>query len=157
MMSRVKMGMVAAFAATVVVSILEAINMLTGPWATPFPHILAIMLGMENNLVVGWLAHIVIGTVVLGAAFGIVYPRLPTDLPGTKGIAFAVAAFAVLIVGMLMFGDPSIFSGSEGFMTVAWLLISNGIFGFVMGSVYGRLADRERRHAKELEHVVPVH
>jgi hypothetical protein len=148
MMSRVQKGVVAGFAATVVVSVLEAINMLAGPWFTPFPHILASMLGMGDNLAVGWIAHVVIGTVVLGGLFGILCPRLPTDLPATKGIAFAVAAFAALIVGILMFGDPSVFSGSDGFMTVAWLLFSNAVFGFVMGSVYGTLVEREKKAAK---------
>jgi hypothetical protein len=156
MMSRVKKGLVAAVAAMVVVSILEVINMMAGPWFTPFPHILSYMMGMENNVAAGWIAHIVVGTVVLGSLFGIVYPKLPTDLPATKGIAFAVAAFAALIVVILLFGNPSVFSGSDGFMTVAWLLISNAIFGFVMGSVYGRLVDREKRAAKLLNGL-PAH
>lgn len=148
MMSRVQKGVVAGFAATVVVSVLEAINILGGPWVTPYPDMLAYMMGMEGNHIVGWIAHIVIGTVALGAIFGIVCPRLPTDTPATKGIAFAVAAFCILVVGLLMFGKPSVFSGEDGGLTIAWLLVSNAIFGFVMGSVYGMLIDREKRAAK---------
>ena len=157
MMSRVKMGVVAGFAATIVVSVLEALNMLAGPWFTPFPSILAYMMGMEGSLVAGWIAHIVVGTVVLGSLFGIACPRLPTDLPATKGIAFAVASFVVLIGGILMFGNDKVFSGSDGFMTVAWLLISNVVFGFVMGSVYGRLVEREKRAAKAMIGGLPAH
>lgn len=156
MMSRVKKGLVAGFAATVVVSVLEAINMMAGPWVTPYPDMLAYMLGMEGNHVIGWIAHFLVGTVVLGSLFGIACPRLPTDLPATKGIAFAVAAFAVLVVGLLTFGNPSIFSGEDGGMTIAWLLVSNAIFGFVLGSVYGTLVDREKRAAKMMAGI-PAH
>ena len=156
MMSRVQKGVVAGFAATVVVSILEAINMMAGPWVTPYPDMLAYMMGMEGNHIVGWIAHVVAGTVVLGALYGIACPRLPTDLPATKGIAFAVAAFCVLIVGLLLFGNPSVFSGRDGGMTIAWLLVSNVIFGFVMGSVYGNLVEREKKAAKMMAGV-PAH
>ncbi|CAN5178417.1 hypothetical protein BH09PSE1_BH09PSE1_22460 [soil metagenome] len=156
MMSRVQKGMVAGFAATVVVSVLEAINILAGPWFTPFPEIVAFMMGMPGNLLVGWIAHFLIGTLVLGSAFGILCPRLPTDTSGTKGIAFAVGAFMVLMTGILLFGQRAIFAGSGGFGTIAWLLITNGVFGFVMGTVYGELVAREKRAAK-LMGGIPAH
>lgn len=157
MMSRVKKGVVAGFAATVVVSILEVINIVGGPWVTPYPDMLAFMIGMEGNHAVGWIGHVLFGTLVLGGLFGAVYPRLPTDTPATKGIAFAVAAFCVLIVGLLMFGKPAIFSGTDGGFTIAWLLVSNGIFGFVMGTVYAMLVDREKRAAKLMAGTIPAH
>lgn len=158
MMSRVKKGLVAGFAATVVVSILEAINMLAGPWFTPFPSILAYLLGMDGNLIVGWIAHVLIGTLVLGSLFGVLWPRLPTDLPGTKGIVFAVGTFVVLIGGILMLGSSDrVFGAEDGFMTVAWLLVTNVVFGFVLGTVYGKLVEREKRAAKAMADGVPAH
>lgn len=157
MMSRVQKGLVAGFAATVVVSVLEVINIVGGPWVTPYPDMLAYMMGMEGNHIAGWAVHLLAGTVILGGLFGVVYPKLPTDTPETKGIAFAVAACCFLAVGLLMYGRPSMFSGTDGGFTVAWLLVSNAIFGFVMGSVYGRLADRERRAARLMAGSVPAH
>lgn len=157
MMSRVQKGVVAGFAATVIVSILEVINIVGGPWVTPYPDMLAYMMGMEGNHILGWIGHVVIGTVLLGGLFGAVYPKLPTDTPATKGIAFAVAAFCLLIVGLLMFGRPTVFSGEDGGFTIAWLLVSNAIFGFVMGTVYGMLVDREKRAAKLIIGTIPAH
>ncbi len=157
MMSRVKKGIAAGFAATVAVSILEIINIVGGPWVTPYPDMLAYMMGMEGNHIMGWIGHVVAGTLVLGGLFGVVYPKLPTDTPATKGIAFAVAAFCVLFVGLLLFGKPSVFSGEDGGMTVAWLLISNAIFGFVMGTVYAMLVDREKKAAKLMASGIPAH
>ena len=157
MMSRVQKGMVAGFAATVVVSVLEAVNLMVGPWFTPFPGLIAFMLGMEGNLAVGWVAHLVIGTVVLGGLFGVLCPRLPTDTPGTKGILFSVGAFVVMITGVLLFGNEAIFRGTDGFSTIAWVLITHMVFGFVLGSVYGTLVAREKRMARELSGVAPAH
>ena len=59
MMSRVKKGLVAGFAATLVVFALEGINQVAGPWFTPsFPAIVASMIGMDGNVAVGWVAQI---------------------------------------------------------------------------------------------------
>ena len=157
MMSRVQKGMMAGLAATVVVIGLEAVNMAAGPWFTPFPNILAHMIGMEGTPAVGWVAHVLVGTVVLGSLFGVLCPRLPTDTFATKGIAFAVGAFVVLMTGIFLMGDRQTFSGDGGFGVVAWLLITNVVFGIVMGLVYGRLIEREKRLAREMAAGIPAH
>ena len=150
MMSRVKKGLVAGFAATLVVFVLEAVNQFGGPWFTPFPAIVAHMMGMEGNVAVGWVAHFLMGTVVLGPLFGILCPRLPTDTQATKGIAFAVGAFVIMMTGVFLFGGSRTFAGDGGFGVVAWLLITNVVFGIVLGTVYGELVTREKRAARAL-------
>ncbi|WP_225897011.1 DUF6789 family protein [Brevundimonas goettingensis] len=148
-MSRVKKGLVAGLAATVVVFVLEGINQFAGPWFTPsFPAIVASMIGMDGNVAVGWIAHFLMGTVVLGPLFGILCPRLPTDTQATKGIAFSVGAFVIMMTGVFLFGGPSTFAGDAGFGVVAWLLITNVVFGIVLGLVYGELVTREKKAAK---------
>ncbi|CAN5347308.1 hypothetical protein BH10PSE2_BH10PSE2_22090 [soil metagenome] len=149
MMSRVKKGVVAGFAATLVVFALEAVNQMGGPWFTPFPAIVAHMLGMDGNIAVGWVAHFVMVFFVLGPLFGILCPRLPTETQATKGIAFSVAAFAVMMTVVLLMGDRRTF-GESGFGDVAWLLITNVVFGAVMGLVYGQLVEREKRAARAI-------
>lgn len=146
MMSRVKKGMIAGFTATVVVSVLEAVNVMFGPWVDPFPNLVAYMIGMPGNLAVGWIAHFVIGTVVLGGLFGILCPRLPTDTPETKGILFAVGAWVLLMLAVVMFGNPRMFSGQAGFASIAWMLATHAVFGIVLGNVYARLVRREKLH-----------
>jgi hypothetical protein len=157
MMSRVKKGMVAGLFATIAVSILEAVNVIAGPWVEPFPLFLASLLGMPGNLAVGWIAHFVTGTVILGSLFGILCPRLPGQTPETKGIIFAVAAWAVLMVGVFLIGDPRMFRGSGGFGMVAWMLVSHAVFGIVLGNVYARLVQREKRAARDMAGVAPAH
>lgn len=146
MMSRVKKGMVAGFVATLAVSLLEAVNLMFGPWVDPFPGLVARMIGMPGNLAVGWIAHFVIGTAILGSLFGILCPRLPTDTPETKGILFAVAAWVLMMLAIVLVGDPRTFTGSAGFGVIGWMLATHAVFGIVLGNVYARLVRREKMH-----------
>ncbi len=157
MMSRVQKGLIAGFCATVAVSILEAVNVFAGPWVEPFPLFVAGLIGMPGNPVVGWIAHFIAGTVILGALFGILCPRMPGQTPETKGIIFAVGAWAVLMVTVFLFGDPRMFQGSGGFGMVAWMLATHAVFGMVLGNVYARLVAREKRAARELANVATAH
>jgi hypothetical protein len=145
MMSRVQKGLVAGLAATVVVSIIEAINMSVGHWAVAFPQLLgAILQQPADQPIVGWVAHLVAG-LGLGALFGVVCPRLPTDTPESKGILFAVGAFILMGLVIAPIGGAGMFFMRAGFGTLAWMIVSHAIFGIVLGNVYGRLVAREKR------------
>lgn len=145
MMSRVQKGLVAGFAATGVVSVLEAINMSVGHWAVAFPQLLAVILQSPGTPALGWAGHLVAG-LVLGAVFGVLCPRLPTDTPESKGILFAVGAFVLMGLVIAPIGGAGMFFMRAGFGTLAWMVASHAIFGIVLGSVYGRLVERDRRH-----------
>jgi membrane associated rhomboid family serine protease len=144
MMSRVQKGLVAGFAATAVVSVVEAINMSVGHWAVAFPQLLAVILQSPDTPAVGWAGHLVAG-VVLGALFGVLYPRLPTDTPESKGILFAVGAFVLMGLVIAPIGGAGMFFMRAGFGSLAWMVASHAVFGIVLGSVYGRLVERDRR------------
>jgi membrane associated rhomboid family serine protease len=144
MMSRVQKGLVAGFAATAVVSIVEAINMSVGHWAVAFPQLLAVILQSPDTPAVGWAGHMVAG-VALGALFGVLCPRLPTDTPESKGILFAVGAFILMGLFIAPIGGAGMFFMRAGFGTLAWMVASHAVFGIVLGSVYGRLVEREKR------------
>ena len=151
MMSRVQKGMIAGLAATVAVSVLEAANLYFGPWTASFPRLLSVMLQTPDLMVVGWIAHFVVGTLILGPLFGVLCPRLPTDTPESKGILFAVGAFVVMgltvapLVGVLGGRPVGIFFMQAGFGTLAWMIATHAVYGVVLGSVYGRLVERGKR------------
>lgn len=151
MMSRVQKGMIAGLAATVAVSVLEAANLYFGPWTASFPRLLSVMLQTPDQMVVGWIAHFVVGTLILGPLFGVLCPRLPTDTPESKGILFAVGAFVVMgltvapLAGVLGGRPVGIFFMQAGFGTLAWMIATHAVYGIVLGSVYGRLVERGKR------------
>lgn len=145
MMSRVQKGVVAGFAATAVVSVVEAINMSVGHWAVAFPQLLAVILQSPDTPAVGWAGHLVAG-VALGALFGVLYPRLPTDTPESKGILFAVGAFVLMGLIIAPIAGAGMFFMRAGFGSLAWMVASHAVFGIVLGSVYGRLVERDKRH-----------
>ena len=144
MMSRVQKGLVAGLAATVVVSIIEAINMSVGHWAVAFPQLLAVILQTPEIPAVGWVGHLIAG-LGLGALFGVICPRLPTDTPESKGILFAVGAFILMGLVIAPIGGAGMFFMRAGFGTLAWMIVSHAIFGIVLGNVYGRLVARDKR------------
>ncbi|MGZ9099541.1 MAG: DUF6789 family protein [Brevundimonas sp.] len=150
-MSRVQKGIIAGVAATIAVSALEAANLYFGPWAVSFPRLLSVMLQTPDLMLVGWIAHFVVGAFVLGPVFGILCPRLPTDTPESKGILFAVGAFIVMgltvapLVGLAGGRPVGIFFMQAGFGTLAWMIATHAVYGIVLGSVYGRLVEREKR------------
>ncbi len=145
MMSRVKKGIIAGFAATVAVSVLEVANLFLNHLFDPFPGVVARLFGMPGNMAAGWGLHLVIGTFALGSLFGVLYPRLPSATPVTKGIVFAVGAWVLMMLYITMAGDYRTFTGSSGFGTFGWMLALHMVFGAVMGNVYARLVERERR------------
>ena len=147
MMSRVKIGILAGTSATVVVAILEAINMFALKMFTPFPLIIAKMFGVPGNVAVGWSLHILFGIVVLGGAFGLLYDRLPTKVPMAKGIAFAVAAWVALMIYATMVVPGQRILPSGGFEGMAWMLITHAVYGVVLGWAFERLLKREKAHS----------
>lgn len=163
MMSRVQKGLIAGLAATIAVSLLEVANLMFGPWAVSFPRLLSVMLQMPDTIAVGWIAHFVVGTLVLGPLFAIACPKLPTDTPETKGILFAVVAFVLMgltvapLAGMVGERPVGVFFMLAGFNTFAWMIATHAVYGIVLGNVYGRLVERERRRGHAIIHGAPAH
>ncbi len=143
MMPRVQKGLLAGLAATVVVSIIEAINVTVGHWAVAFPQLLSVILQTQDIPAVGWVAHLIAG-LGLGALFGVLCPRLPTDTAESKGILFAVGAFILMGLVIAPIGGAGLFFMRAGFGTLAWMIASHAIFGIVLGNVYGRLVGRSK-------------
>ncbi|WP_245777183.1 DUF6789 family protein [Brevundimonas viscosa] len=156
-MSRVQKGLIAGLAATIAVSILEIANLMLGPWAVSFPRLLSVMLQTPDTMAVGWIAHAVVGTLVLGPLFGVICPRLPTDTPESKGILFAVGAFILMSLTVAPLAGVGMFFMRAGFGTLAWMIATHAVYGIVLGNVYARLVERERRRGHDVIHGAPAH
>jgi hypothetical protein len=101
--------------------------------------------------------------VVLGPLFGVLCPRLPTDTAETKGILFAVGAFVLMgltvapLAGVLGERPVGVFFILAGFGTFAWMIVTHAVYGIVLGNVYARLVERERRRGHDVVHGAPAH
>ena len=161
MSSRIQKGMIAGGVATLVVSAVDLVaglvqNMMQAPGSERMFHSFASLLATMARSVlgegmghmwVGWLIHLLAGTFILGPAFAVLAPRLPTDQPETKGILFAVGAWLLMCLTIMPLAGLGIFGLAAGFGTMAWMLVSNVIFGIVLGRVFAR-QHGEIGHAK---------
>ena len=152
MQSGIQKGIIAGFVATVVVSIVDLVatvvqNMVQPPGSERAFHSFASLLAtMARNVFgtglghiwVGWLIHFVVGSVLLGSLFAVVAPRLPTDTPATKGILFAVGTWLVMCLTVMPLAGLGMFGIAAGFGTMAWMLVTNVIYGVVLARVFVR-------------------
>ena len=145
MMSRVIKGVIAGFVAALAVGALEAAQSWAGPWFVGFPRLLTVIIGTESLVWTGWAAHMAVGALLLGPAFAILCPRLPTDTPETKGIVFAVGAFILMGLTVAPLGGIGPFGLRAGFPSLAWLILTHAVFGAVMGNVYARMVGKDWR------------
>jgi hypothetical protein len=157
MMSRVIKGVIAGLAAALVVGALEAAQSWAGPWVVGFPRLLTVIMGTETVAWTGWATHLAVGALILGPAFAILCPRMPTDTPETKGIVFAVGAFILMGLTVAPLGGIGMFGLRVGFASLAWLILTHAVFGAVMGNVYARMVGREWRVARVRDDIHLAH
>lgn len=154
-MSRYIQSMAAAFIATVVLSLLMLVKGTMGVMPTLNPIIMLsgmahASMGMPTIPVVGWLAHFVLGTVVWGMVFVLLYNRLPGKNALLKGLSFSVPVWLLMMLFPLPMVGAGLFGLKIGMMAPVLTLVMHLIWGAVLGYTYGRLAipsDSEKRAA----------
>lgn len=127
-------GMVAGFAATVVLSALMLMKTMMG--LMPELNVIKMisdMLGAPPAI--GWVMHFTIGAVLWGTLFAWLDPSLPGESHWFKGVLFAVGAWLIMIVMMPMAG-AGFFGAHLGMMAPVMTLVLHLIYGFVLGTVY---------------------
>ncbi len=146
-MNRYVQAMAAGFVATVVLSLLMLIKGAMGVMPTLNPIIMLsgmahAKMGMPDVPAVGWLAHFVLGTVVWGGLFVLLYNRLPGKNALLKGLSFSVLPWLLMMLFPLPMADAGIFGLKIGMMAPVLTLVMHLIWGAILGGTYGRLAIR---------------
>lgn len=91
---------------------------------------------MGGSLVLGWIAHFMIGT-ILAVIYAFVAPALP-GAPAPRGALYGIAPWLVAQVAVMpMMGMP-VFSGS--LVLALGSLVGHLVYGAVIGAVYGQPA-----------------
>jgi uncharacterized membrane protein YagU involved in acid resistance len=125
-------------------AIATAVMTAVGLWVAPLMGMPAmnpaemLAASMGGMLVLGWVAHFMIGT-VLALIYALVAPWLMGP-PMVRGALYGIAPFLLAqLVVMPMMGMP-VFSGSA--VMAMGSLIGHLVYGGVMGGIYGPVAER---------------
>lgn len=142
-MDNIVRGVIAGFAATVVLSALMVMKGMIGV----MPDLdIARMLGgmMSQGPAAGWVGHFVIGSVVWGASFAVLYPELPGGPAWIKGALFGLAAWLLMMATVTPMAGQGLFGMRLGSMAAMMTAVLHVIFGVVLGISYARLEAHRR-------------
>lgn len=140
-MTNIAKGMLAGFAATIVLSLLMLMKGAMGlmPALDPIGMI-AMMMGVSTAI--AWGVHFMIGTVIWGGAFALLEPHLPGWELWLKGVVFGIGAWLIMMVAMMPMAGAGFFGMQLGMMAPVMTLAMHLVFGAVLGGVYGMLLRR---------------
>lgn len=135
-MTNLKNGFLAGFIATAVLSVMMVAKAMMG--VMPELDVVAMLsMMMGAPLIVGWLAHFMIGTLAWGGGFAVLYGAIPGGSAIVKGIVFGVAAWLAMMIMVMPMAGAGIFGMNFGIMAPMMTLVLHIIFGAVLGGVFG--------------------
>ncbi|HKJ82849.1 MAG TPA: DUF6789 family protein [Mariprofundaceae bacterium] len=144
METNVGKGVIAGFAATVVLSALMVMKAKMG--MMPEMNAIRMLTGMAHHFMgtpmtpmVGWLLHFMIGTVAWGALFALLANQIPGKSPAIKGILFGTAAWLLMMVMVMPMAGAGLFGLHLGMGAPVATLMLHWVFGAVLGGLYGKL------------------
>lgn len=134
----IKAGVISGFVATVVLSILMVAKAKMG--VMPELNAIKMLAGMMgSSLIMGWVAHFVIGTIIWGVLFAVLVNKLPGGIMG-GAIIFSIGAWLLMMVGPMPIAGAGLFGLNIGMMAPVATLVLHIIWGIVLGLTYKRLA-----------------
>lgn len=137
-MTNLKNGFLAGFVATAVLSVLMVAKGMMGVLPElDVAAMLAMMMGAP--IIVGWIAHFMIGTVAWGGGFAILYDMIPGGSAVLKGIVFGIVAWLGMMIVIMPMTGAGFFGMNFGVMAPVMTLVLHIIFGAVLGKTYALL------------------
>jgi len=137
----IKAGIISGFVATIVLSIIMVIKTKMG--VMPELNAIKMLAGMMNApLVMGWVAHFIIGTLVWGILFAMLVNKLPGNII-TSAILFSIGAWLMMMIGPMPMAGAGLFGLKLGIMAPVATLMLHIIWGVVLGLVYKRVTSQK--------------
>ncbi len=141
-MKNITSGLVAGFAATVVLSMMMFAKTMMG--IMPELDVIRMLSAMMGaSALIGWLAHFMIGTLAWGGGFAVLHDKIPGGSALIKGIIFGVAAWLVMMIMVMPMAGAGLFGMAFGIMAPMMTLILHVIFGAVLGLVFNLLQNKQ--------------
>ncbi len=133
----IKAGIISGFVATLALSIIMVVKTKMGV----MPELNAIkMLAsmMGSSLIMGWIAHFLIGTLVWGILFALFVNKLPGGVL-VSAIIFSIGAWLLMMMGPMPMAGDGLFGLKLGMMAPVATLMLHVIWGVVLGLTYKRM------------------
>ncbi len=142
--SNIIKGIVAGFVATIVLTLFMMLKKTMGvmPELDPVQMIAdmaAQKMGIEPNIIIGWVMHFGIGSVAWGVGFAILNDVLPGSNQIVKGIVMGLGAWMLMMVATMPMAGAGLFGMSMGVMAPVLTLILHIIFGVALGFSFKKL------------------
>ena len=135
-------AMLAAFVATVVLSILMVLKAMMGIMPDlDIAAMLSKMMGAPDTPLLGWVGHFMIGTVGYGIVFALLAGKLPGSLV-VQGVIVGILGWLVMMVVVMPMAGAGLFGLNFGIMAPVMTLMLHVIFGAVLGWMYSRSATK---------------
>lgn len=148
-MTRIGTGLTAGLAATVALSALMLIKSAAG--MLPELDVIEMLAkmghdyaGLPQRPLVGWIMHLIIGTVVWGVLFALLEPAMPTTGYVSKGLIFSVGAWLAMMIVVMPIVGAGLFGLGLGMAAPIATLVLHLVYGAVLGAAYGRLSQPRR-------------
>jgi uncharacterized membrane protein YagU involved in acid resistance len=132
-MNNIVKGVIAGFAATVVLSLLMMMKSAMG--LMPELDIIAMLSAMMGS-------GFMIGSIVWGVLFAFLAPKLPGVSFWLKGVYFGIVAWVLMMVVVMPMAGAGFFGMKFGMVAPVMTLVLHLIYGAVLGGVYLALQNR---------------
>lgn len=136
-MARLGNGILAGFAATIVLSIFMMMKQMMG--MMPEMDVIAMLTTMSgaSTPLMGWLMHFMIGSIVWGGLFALFQDRIPGGSSIVRGVVFGAGAWLLMMIMVMPMAGAGFFGLQFGMAAPVMTLLLHIIFGATLGAVYG--------------------
>jgi hypothetical protein len=134
----IKAGLISGLVATIALSIIMVVKTKMG--VMPELNAIKMLAGMMgSSLIMGWVAHFIIGIFVWGILFALLVNKLPGGVM-ISAILFSIGAWLIMMLGPMPMAGEGLFGLKLGIMAPVATLMLHIIWGVVLGFVYKRVA-----------------
>lgn len=134
----IKAGILSAFIATVALSLLMVLKAMMG--VMPELNAVAMLANMMNApMIVGWIAHFMIGTIIWGLLFTFLVNKLPGCIL-LRALIFSNMAWLMMMLLVMPMVGAGLFGLKLGIMAPIATLMLHLIWGLVLGFSYKQLS-----------------
>lgn len=97
-------------------------------------------LGIPMTPLAGWVIHVLIGSVLWGILFALLFYRLPGHVASVKGLLFGTIAWLLMMILVMPMAGAGFFGVHLGPGAPIATLVLHWVYGAVLGVVYGKLS-----------------